>query len=218
MITCPKCGTANRDASQACSQCGTALSAPRGKRCPMCGTMNPSGNTTCSSCGARLVPLSASASPATPPADSEVPEWLAQVVPTLSKPPDRQPVEPVPAAEPTEPDDWMSRLRGALEQPAETAPADEAPDWLRDAAAPPAGEPEFDLAARLRGASEPPPAATSTTPPPAETEVPDWLAQLATTPASKPESPAVPPSLTSLTHRCAVRTLTPNSCAKAATL
>src|SRR5512136_285061 len=125
MITCPKCGTANRDTSQACSQCGTALSAQQGKRCPMCGTMNPSGNVTCSSCGARLVPLSASVSPETPPAESEVPEWLAQLVPTPSKPPDRQPVEPVPA-ESSGSDDWMSRLRGALEQPAETGLTEQA--------------------------------------------------------------------------------------------
>jgi hypothetical protein len=165
----------------------------------MCGTMNPSGNATCGSCGARLAPLSASAGPETPPADSEVPEWLAQVVPTPSKQPDRQPSEPVPATEPSGSDDWMSRLRGALEQPAETeltgetATAEEAPDWLRDVAAPPASEPEFDLAARLRGAAEPPPATAPAAPPPAEEEVPDWLAQLAPTPASKPEPPAAPP-------------------------
>lgn len=195
MITCPKCGTANLDANQTCSQCGTALPAPQAKRCPMCGTMNPSGNVTCSSCGARLVPLSASARPETPPEESEVPAWLAEVVPTLAKPSDRRPVEPVPAAESSEPDDWMSRLRGALEQPAENAlteqatPAEEVPDWLRDVAAPPAGEPEFDLAARLRGAAESPPATPPATLPPDETLVPDWLAQLAPTPPAAPLPP-----------------------------
>lgn len=198
MITCPKCGAANREASTTCSQCGTALSAPLEKRCPMCGTLNPLGNVACSSCGARLVPMSASAGSETPPAESEVPEWLAQLVPTPSKPPDRQPVEPVPAAESSGSDDWMSRLRGALEQPAETAlteqaaPTEEVPDWLRDVAAPPAGEPEFDLAARLRGAAESPPATPPATLSPDETLVPDWLAQLAPTPAPKPETPAAP--------------------------
>jgi len=174
MITCQNCGAANRDGSQTCSKCGKTLSAPSAQRCPMCGTFNPPGKATCASCGARLTPKAASPAPETSP---------AQPHQELTKP---APPPPPPAAA-GESDDWLSRLRGAL--PEQSVAEQDAPDWLRGAMAAPAVEPEFDLAARLRGAAEP-------TTAPAEAEVPDWLTQLAPTPATRapgPSAPAAPP-------------------------
>ena len=56
MIYCPSCGTANREGSRFCNDCGATLSGVPGRRCPMCSTMNPMENTVCDKCGARLVP------------------------------------------------------------------------------------------------------------------------------------------------------------------
>ena len=200
MITCPKCGTANRDGSRSCSKCGAALSAPAERRCPMCGTINPPGNVSCSSCGARLVPMTSQGGAETPPGEAEVPEWLARLAPAAApaQPPRQEPAVPVPPTEASGSDDWLSRLRGALpEQPAEPPPTgstvsdEEVPDWLRGVQVAPTSEPDFDLATRLRGAAEPPPATVPTAPPLAEA-VPDWLTQLApaATPAQAPPVPA----------------------------
>ncbi|MBO9371341.1 MAG: zinc ribbon domain-containing protein, partial [Chloroflexi bacterium] len=55
MIYCPKCGTANRQGSKFCNECGGPLPTT-GLRCPMCGAMNPTGNLFCDRCHTRLIP------------------------------------------------------------------------------------------------------------------------------------------------------------------
>ncbi|HDN81022.1 MAG TPA: zinc ribbon domain-containing protein [Chloroflexi bacterium] len=63
MIYCPICGTANRDGSKFCNECGARLVPQEGvhekghTKCPMCGALNPESNEVCSQCGARLKPL-----------------------------------------------------------------------------------------------------------------------------------------------------------------
>lgn len=56
-IWCPQCGTANREGSKFCNNCGTRLEGEEGLRCPMCGHLNPPELEICSNCGARLKPL-----------------------------------------------------------------------------------------------------------------------------------------------------------------
>ena len=64
MIYCPNCGTANRDGSRFCNECGRKLQSKTGIICPMCSRVNPGGNVYCDNCHARLVPLTAGPSEA----------------------------------------------------------------------------------------------------------------------------------------------------------
>ncbi len=61
MIYCPECGTANRNSSTFCDECGQRLDAFALVKCPDCGVMNPVQQASCNGCGARL--LSAAAGP-----------------------------------------------------------------------------------------------------------------------------------------------------------
>ncbi len=54
MIYCPNCGTANREGSRFCNQCGTRLVPEEGIRCQICGTLNPPGSERCVNCNAYL--------------------------------------------------------------------------------------------------------------------------------------------------------------------
>lgn len=54
MIYCPNCGTANREGSKYCNQCGARLSPEEGIRCQICGTVNPLEQDRCLKCGASL--------------------------------------------------------------------------------------------------------------------------------------------------------------------
>jgi hypothetical protein len=56
MIYCPECGTANRNGSTFCNECGQKLDAFARIKCPQCGAMNSVQDASCSECGARLWP------------------------------------------------------------------------------------------------------------------------------------------------------------------
>ncbi|MBI2845872.1 MAG: zinc ribbon domain-containing protein [Chloroflexi bacterium] len=71
-IWCPVCGTANREGSKFCNNCGARLEAEEGVRCPMCGHFNPPELEICSNCGARLKPLVA------PSGEEETSEPIAE--------------------------------------------------------------------------------------------------------------------------------------------
>jgi class 3 adenylate cyclase/tetratricopeptide (TPR) repeat protein len=58
-MTCPSCGTENREGRKFCSECGTALASA----CPSCGAANEPGEKFCGECG---TPLTDSARPAVP--------------------------------------------------------------------------------------------------------------------------------------------------------
>ena len=58
-MTCPSCGTENREGRKFCSECGTALASA----CPSCGAANEPGEKFCGECGAVLT---ASAEPSAP--------------------------------------------------------------------------------------------------------------------------------------------------------
>src|SRR5207342_1152049 len=50
-MTCPSCGTENREGRKFCSECGTALASA----CPSCGAPNEPGEKFCGDCGHALV-------------------------------------------------------------------------------------------------------------------------------------------------------------------
>lgn len=56
MIYCPVCGTANRDGSRFCNECGGRLDQSIGLLCPNCNASNPLGTLYCNQCGAPLAP------------------------------------------------------------------------------------------------------------------------------------------------------------------
>ena len=202
MIYCPKCGTANRQGSKFCNECGAPLPAT-GLRCPMCGAMNPAGNLYCDRCSARLIPAERV------PPEEEKPE--------RPSPPKGISLPSVPLGE----EEWLSELRaealdlapeeetpgwpGELEAPGEPpTPETAIPEWLAELeapAAPPA--PEAAIPEWLVGLEAPaaPPAPEA---PPPEAAIPEWLVELEETvpeappPAEKPTPPLagipVPPS------------------------
>src|SRR4030042_6342562 len=55
MIYCPECGTANRDGSKFCNECGHTLLPQTGVKCPHCDTLNAVQSVFCSHCGGRLL-------------------------------------------------------------------------------------------------------------------------------------------------------------------
>jgi hypothetical protein len=189
MIYCPNCGTANRDGSRFCNDCGADLSAASGRRCPMCSAMNPVESTVCNECGARLVPQTA---PLTEP---------------IEGPP--FPVEGPSAEQEDETSDWLQRLRASSagevptgERPAvpETEPAEpaeEIPDWLKEIQAPEETKPRVPAMAWADEAEmrdETPSVAVA--PYPSGEEEPDWLKTLRAASEGKPapaEEPAMPP-------------------------
>jgi class 3 adenylate cyclase/tetratricopeptide (TPR) repeat protein len=63
-MTCPSCGTENREGRKFCSECGTALALA----CPSCGAANEPGEKFCGECGAALP---ATAAPSPRPAELE---------------------------------------------------------------------------------------------------------------------------------------------------
>ena len=201
MIYCSTCGTANRDGSRFCNECGTKLPTTTSSLCPMCGTANPPNSLFCEKCGARLVASLAD--------ETEEPEAPAPSVPLrkgLSLPtkpatedssakPAQPPPEPAPsAAAPEETLDWMNVLQSASAEPpgpepaappspiTSQPPAEEIPTWLsglgivdQTETPPPEEEKLPEWAQRLRTVpASPLPSAT-------EEEVPDWLKSLGTT-------------------------------------
>lgn len=189
MIYCPKCGTANRQGSKFCNECGTPLPAT-GLRCPMCGAMNPTGNLYCDRCGARLIP-----------AERVPPEEEKAEHPS---PPKGISLPSVPLGE----EGWLSELRAEAEAsgllPEEETP--ERPERLEAPAAPPTPEaqpPEAvipDWLAELEETvPEAPPPAERPTPPlagipvPPSREIPEWLRDIEFAPPIQEESSAQPP-------------------------
>ena len=139
MIYCPNCGTANRDGSRFCNDCGADLSAGSGRRCPMCSAMNPPENTVCNKCGARLVPKTGpltEAERSRPDSSTGAPQ----------RPAERPlfPFETPLAREEAGLPDWLQQLRAsaAWEAPTDEGPtapekgpaepAEEIPEWLRE--------------------------------------------------------------------------------------
>ncbi len=191
MIYCPKCGTANREGSRFCNECGSPLPSGTGLRCPMCGEMNPIGSVYCNKCNARLVPLT-TPQPPTPPGEKPAgpagpPPVRGLSLPTIPSPEKKPPVPEIPTGE-GEGEDWLAALRATAEElkaegieeeappPAAEVEPLEIPDWLAELrAAPPeeAPAPPFEV-------------------PPVEEEraVPDWLAELE---AAPPEEAPAPP-------------------------
>jgi len=54
MIFCPGCGTANREGSRFCNECGMRLVQEASVPCPRCGMLNPPGTAHCQKCGLDL--------------------------------------------------------------------------------------------------------------------------------------------------------------------
>ena len=74
MIFCPGCGTANREGSRFCNECGMRLVQEASLPCPRCGMMNPAGTAHCQKCGlglARAGGQAAARLPAPPAPGSE---------------------------------------------------------------------------------------------------------------------------------------------------
>jgi hypothetical protein len=177
MIYCPKCGTANRQGSKFCNECGAPLPAT-GLRCPMCGAMNPAGNLYCDRCSARLIPAERV------PPEEEKPE--------RPSPPKGISLPSVPLGE----EEWLSELRA---EALDLAPEEETPGWPGELEAPSEPPtPETAIPEWLVGLEAP------AAPPTPEAAIPEWLVGLEETvpeappPAEKPTPPLagipVPPS------------------------
>ena len=158
MRYCPKCGTANRDGSRFCNECGEELGTQTHVQCPHCGTVNPIQNVLCSECSRRLPPTVSSPADATtsptikglslptknpigeqeeeteaPEPDDEAPAWLRELGASMSEDGDTDDDDPL--EESGEVPDWLRDLRASLpEEPGgEVESADETetlPDWL----------------------------------------------------------------------------------------
>jgi len=173
MIYCPKCGTANRQGSRFCNECGASLPPHTGLRCPMCGTMNPVGNVYCDKCNARLLPAAQDQ-----PEEEEKKEQPSRgpvkglSLPTipLDEEADQEGTEPAPESG----EDWLDQLRATADggEEAELA-APSSPDEFED----------VDLPDWIAG-TESPSEDEEETP----AEEPEWMAQLGM--ASQPEEPA----------------------------
>lgn len=197
MNYCPNCGTANRDGSRFCNECGHKLPSKTGIVCPMCSHINPAANVYCDKCQARLVPAAPGAVPA-PPAAGAAPIKKGLSLPT--KPADESEPEPEPEHEETP--DWLMRLRAAAPRPAD-APrrsetpdlppgSDELPEWMR----PVEGEvPDWfeRLSEPFDAASHSLQSGTSQgrpSPEAIDSELPDWLRHLEAEAEPPPQAPA----------------------------
>lgn len=135
MIYCPECGTANRDGSRFCNECGQKLGAFTRVKCPACGAMNPVQHAFCSECGGRLLPAATETA-----ASDEGPMPRGLSLPT--KGPETGEEGEADAEEPVGPDDqvpawlrelgarWHAESRALKDSPSEGS--EELPDWLRD--------------------------------------------------------------------------------------
>src|SRR5262245_58441926 len=116
MIYCPSCGTANRDGSRFCNECGTKLPTMTSSLCPTCGRPNPPHSLFCENCGTRLIASLAE--------DQDEPETAApakQGPKGISLPTKPAAAEGEPAPEPP-----------GSEKPAESmTPDEEVSDWMR---------------------------------------------------------------------------------------
>jgi len=147
MIYCPKCGTANRDGSRFCNECGERLAAHTQLKCPQCGAMNPVQNVFCKQCGGAIVSLPKSEPSAEPP-----PTIKGLSLPTKS-PMGEDKGETAGRAEPEMAEDgpaWLRGLRASMsaESQDDELPSSEdamdVPDWLKDLRASLPEEPELE--------------------------------------------------------------------------
>ena len=209
MIYCPGCGTANRDGSRFCNECGTKLPTMTSSLCPACGTPNPPHSLFCEKCGTRLIPSLA-----------EEPEELEAHTPSALVPkglslPTKSSAEPEPAApapdsdqlqkpavptSPAEEDlpDWLQVVQSAVEDTSESdiakvavtsgtsdqAAPDEVPEWLSelglaDQSSKTKKSPTDELLPEWAQRLRTLPEAAQ--PPAEDEEVPDWLKTLGTT-------------------------------------
>jgi hypothetical protein len=212
MIYCPKCGTANRDGSRFCNECGERLGTQTRLRCPDCGTYNPLQSVFCSECGGSLL-----STPAPPPgveapptikglslptkaamndgegdvdrsdlenAGDDIPSWLRELGSTL--PDEGSGREPAPEEDATEVPDWLRDLRASLpDEPRAVGPESDESD-----------EETPDWLAGLRPAAPGAETEPESAPPasePEEEERPDWLAELRSAPEREAELEPAPP-------------------------
>lgn len=160
MIYCPNCGTANRDGSSFCNQCGYRLGGGTKAICPFCTAENPIENIFCDTCGAKLAPL---VTPGAEEREKTGPKGLS--LPTKPLDEDEHEATPQPSDAESEEEipDWLARLRASLGETEEEEPRaqeepqteslqeefpeqeeppeeEELPEWLRALSVPPAGE------------------------------------------------------------------------------
>jgi Double zinc ribbon len=194
MIYCPECGTANRDGSKFCNECGHTLLAQTGVKCPHCDTLNAVQSVFCSHCGGRLLgqPLPVPSTITPPikglslPTKPLVGEGEEQVEHPSTE---GLGVPPVSTVEPL----LGSSRPGDVGEPMEQE-NEEIPDWLRDLQAslpiePEAEElePERRSQASIAQPSQPP---TPPMPSAKEEGLPSWLAELK--PLAEEQAPAGP--------------------------
>jgi hypothetical protein len=178
MIYCPRCGTANREGSKFCNDCGQKLGTHTRIKCPHCGIMNSVQNVFCDECGGRLLPAPLDASGA------EVgPPIKGLSLPTKASAPEEDAPDEGEAPESAAPESagdmptWLRALGDSWSDEPDAGAAgeegDEIPDWLQDLRASlPAEEP-----GEGQGAEE---------------DVPDWLRELRS-PAEKQEADLLAP-------------------------
>lgn len=200
MIYCPNCGTANRDGSKFCNECGYRLAGAEGVLCPMCGAQNRAGSVFCTQCGSRLISVEAPAEPSAPTAapaagEEAVPDWLARLREAAQREVSigeeaEAPEVPEEEAPPAAPSEELPQAPVFIieEGEAEWAP----PDWLSELRARTAAEPEQVPAAPSEPLAEAPTAPVFAEEE-AVSEVPDWLQRLRAEIAAE-EAPARPPT------------------------
>jgi Meckel syndrome type 1 protein len=220
MIYCPTCGTANRDGSKFCNECGETLKSPPQGACPKCGKENAPGNAFCVYCGAALAampePATAEETPpspapkvATPIIDQgDAPAWLTQLRAAATResqigepePAEEMAVEP-PVPAPSEP---VAPTGPALLFDEEETPpaATDTPDWLarwRAAAAETAGP--------IHEPAAPQPTPQPFTPTFREdvAGLPAWLSEAPDTPSESAGAPEMPDWLTQLRRQAVER-------------
>jgi len=162
MIYCPACGTANRDGSRFCNECGQRLAPEEAPAiCPRCGAANPPESAHCGGCGLDLKRSREEAEPGTgtganAPAETPTPPESAAV--------DGGGLPP-----------WLDSIESPDEQPAPDQLPDEAPseqaaplsgEWTADALP---IEPIVGVPYRAHERPEPPPSAEQ-----------DWAVELFT--------------------------------------
>jgi hypothetical protein len=130
MIYCPKCGTANRDRSRFCNECGQKLSRSTGIKCPQCGHQNSVQSIFCQECGHRL---EAGMPPSEPTPDGPSIKGLSLPVKGQEAVADA----PSDEATPSPADDvpaWLQELSAALPPGASVGAegAGEIPTWLAE--------------------------------------------------------------------------------------
>jgi len=218
MIYCPECGTANRDGSKFCNECGHTLLAQTGVKCPQCDTLNAVQSVFCSHCGGRLL------SQPTPTPSTITPPIKGLSLPTKTtvgegeEDVDHLPTEDlvplIPAIEAPILNPRSEVMGELIEEEGE-----EIPDWLRDLQASLPIEPELEapepqftlrpspptpeadaeqvsepnLLEEMEQPSEPLPDISEKVPQEVE-QMPDWLAELKSQASiAEPERLPTPP-------------------------